>query len=122
MRDDSDKLDRFSRAFSSHTAGCRRECKCGRVFYDASGSNGWDWSDGEFETLSASKATALYYAVETLVLEGVEYVSDCDCWHHLAKKFIQWIDTYNHQIAAYLNGEQAHAEAAAKVMPTVKAK
>jgi hypothetical protein len=120
MQTEENKLDRFSEAFSSGGAGCRRQCECGRVFYDT--DNGWDWGEGELEALQANKeATPLSYAVSTMILEGREYARDCNCWHTRASKVIEWLDSHNREIARYLNGEQAYALAHAKEMPTVKA-
>lgn len=116
---DAEKLKRFSRAFT-HVSGCRRTCACGKVYYE--NSDEWSWDEGELEALlDDPKAVALPHAVGSFQISGRDYVRDCDCWHGMAHDLIGFLDAYSHEIAAYLNGEKAHATAAAKSMPTVDA-
>ena len=109
------KLDRFGRAFSSGSGGCRRTCECGREFYNPSG--GWDWEPGELEKLDKGTAQSLDWTVGTIILEGTEYVEDCDCWHPRAEKIMAFLDANAAAIADYLNGEKADARAGAQWMP-----
>jgi len=115
-----DKLENFERAFTTCVSGCRQRCHCGREFFDNANS-GYDWAEGELEKLlDDPKATALDYAVETIIVEGREYVSDCDCWHARAAVLIGFIDSHARGIAAYLNREKRRLEALAEHAPTVE--
>lgn len=111
-------LETFERAFTSHCAGCLRQCECGRQFYDA--DNIYSWEEGELEKLLADpKAVALEYAVETMSLEGREYVLDCSCWHERAKHIKGFIDSHARSIAEYLKLEKERKQRLADESPTV---
>lgn len=116
-KEDHDRLENFVRAFSSGGGGCRHECHCGRQFYNPDG--GWDWNEGEIEQLEKSKATALEWSVGTIVLEGVEYVADCDCWHQKAKGCMNWISHHSHAVAEFLTKEKRRLEEVAANAPVV---
>jgi len=114
----AEKIERFVRAFGNAGAGCRRECECGRVFYNDDPS--WDFEPGELEELRADpKASSMIHSVSSFYLEGKEFAVDCDCWHERALQIMAFIDGHNGQIAAYINACAADALAAAKRMPTV---
>lgn len=113
-----EKRENFERAFSGGGGGCRRECKCGREFYNP--DRLWSWEDGEIEALQSRGATSLDYTVSTLFFEGSEYVMDCDCWHERAAKIIQWMDGHAGEIAEYLSLEKERKTSLAKHSPTVR--
>lgn len=102
----NEQLDNFARAFTSHTSGCRRDCECGRTFWDAS-ANGWDWEDNEIEALIADKnATAVDYFVGSLIIYGKEYCADCSCWHETANKIIDWLDHNSRSVIEFWDLEK----------------
>lgn len=95
---EGERLDNFERAFSDHTAGCRRTCNCGRTFFD--GAQTYDWDDGELEALRANPtARELQYAPGDMSFEGRVFVNACDCWHARATLMAEWIDHHGHQIS-----------------------
>jgi len=98
------RFDNFQEAFRSGCSGCRRECECGKVYYNPDG--GWDWNEGELEDLEKYNAIALDYTVGTLVIDGEEYVTDCDCWHEKAKKIIAWMERNKYAFVEYLQLEK----------------
>lgn len=113
----SDKFENFVAAFHSSSGGCRRTCVCGTEFYNPGG--GWDWNEDELEDLAKSDATALEYTVETIIMDGKEYVVDCECWRDRAAKLMAAIDAYAPQIAEYLTLEKARKLHEAEISPTV---
>lgn len=114
----SEKLENFERAFSGHSAGCRRRCDCGRQYYD--GVQGYDWEEGELEALEAdSEAVRLEYAPGDLMFEGAQYVDACDCWHKRAEQIMRFIDGHAVQIAEYLTLEKKRKQATADASPVV---
>jgi hypothetical protein len=114
-----DKLETFERAFADSTAGCVRECDCGRVFYD--GYNSYDWEEGEKERLKADKsATRVEYSVGDISFDGGQYVDACDCWHKKAESLMAWLDSHAHKCAKYLNLEKKRLQRLADRAPTVE--
>lgn len=106
-------------AFDSHCSGCRRECVCGRVFWDNYNS-GYTWEDGELEELEKNpKATPIGHSIGVVIFEGREYVMDCDCWHKRAEQIMGFIDYHAVEIAKYLTLEKERKQEAADVSPTV---
>ncbi len=119
MNPTPEDLQTFERAFTSSLAGCVRTCVCGRTFYDW--CNSYDWEEGEKEKLEADpKATGVDYSVETIIFEGKEYCSDCDCWHERARKLIAWMEQHDHRIAAWLTLEKQRKQAEADASPVVE--
>jgi hypothetical protein len=115
----TDKLDNFIQAFSSHTGGCRRTCHCGKEFWD--NTNGYDWEPGEVEALEKDPAArALAYSVSTISLEGREYVMDCICFHERAEQVMRFIDGHAQAIAEYLTLEKKRKQRIADEAPTVE--
>lgn len=116
------QMENFIRAFSSGGNGCRFECKCGRLFYDT-GNDDWDWVPGELESLyemsKAGKATALDYSVGTIILEGVEYAADCECWRDRALKIMAWLDANIRAVAQWINLEKDRRQFEASQAPFV---
>lgn len=99
-------LRSFEDAFDSHCCGCRRECECGTIFWD-SYNDGYDWDDGEREALEANpNARSLRYSVGTIILDGREYVMDCDCWKKKAARIIGWLTQNAREVATFLNLEK----------------
>ena len=114
------KWENVERAFSSASAGCRRECACGKQFWDYS-DNSWDWNPGEQQDLrNDPKAIGVNHSVGTIFFEGEEYVTDCTCWHERVRKVIDYIDRNSHAIARYLNLEKQRKQREADNAPTVK--
>ncbi len=110
--------ENFERAFSTNSGGCRRVCECGREFYNPDG--GWDWSDGELESLESNDATALPYTVGEVAFEGKTYVNACNCWHKRADMLQNWINGHRHQIARFLSLEKKSKQAEADDAPIVE--
>ena len=95
--EEQEKIEIFEEAFRDHCTGSRRECDCGKMFYNSNG--GWDWEDGELEALEKSNtATDLDYSVGTLTFEGKEYCLDCSCWHKRALMIFRFVMTHNSPI------------------------
>lgn len=112
--------ENFERAFSTRSAGCVRDCACGRVFYNPNG--GWTWEDGEVEALAANpKATALEWACGEVEFEGATYAADCDCWHQRAVKVATWIISHAAEIAEFLSLERERKTNEAEMSPVVRA-
>ena len=107
--------DLFMDAFSSRSSGSRRQCNCGKVFFDES-NNGWTWDEGEFEELQLlhkekpNEYIALPYAVGTVVLNGLETVMDCPCWWPLANSIESFLINEGSSIADYLNARKRKLE------------
>lgn len=74
----------FREAFSSNGSGCRRECQCGRIWFDGDGS-GYTWDPGEFEMLcklsksSPDHCVEVRHSVPTYYFKDTEIVWDCAC-------------------------------------------
>lgn len=115
------KIENFERAFSGNSAGCRRTCDCGLVFFH-NDETGYDWEPGEFEQLSHlnSKAISLDYCPSEIRFEGKEYVNACECWLPRAEKIMVFIDGHARQIAEYLTLEKKRKQAIANASPTVE--
>ena len=111
-------IENFERAFSLNTAGCRRQCACGKTFYHDNESD-YDWEDGEFEELENSDAVALDYSVGDIGFEGREYVNACDCWHERSASIMNFIDAHSTSIAKYLNSERERRISEAEYTPVV---
>ena len=110
----------FEIAFTSGGSGCRRTCACGVEFYDT-GNAGYSWEEGEFDALQADpKAIPLPYSVGTIIVEGTEFVRDCDCWKNRGEEMMRWMDRNAVQIAAYLTLEKRRLTELAKRFPTVE--
>lgn len=112
-------LESFEEAFAIPSSGCRRQCACGREFYNPDPSS-WDFEEGELEALAASEATALGWSVQALYLEGAEYVIDCDCWRPKAARVVAWLRQHDREVAAFLTEEKRRRERAAETSPVVE--
>jgi hypothetical protein len=117
---DQSKLNSFIDAFDSHGGSCHRNCECGRQFFDDY-NGGYTWNDGELEALQANpEVTALQHSVGSILLEGREYVMDCDCWHARAERVIGWLDNHASEIAEYLSLEKKRKQKLADESPVVE--
>lgn len=112
-------LETFITGFSMNSSGCRRTCHCGREFFDGA-NDGWTWEDGELEHLRESKATELPYSVEGILLEGREYVSDCDCWRKRGRQIKAFLDHNAHGICRYFEEEKKRKQREADSAPVVE--
>lgn len=109
----------FESGFATRTSGAVRTCLCGRVFYNPSG--GWDWEDGELDSLEADpKATGVDWACGEVRINGKTYARDCDCWHEQGRKILEFVLRYDEEIADFLNQVKAAKTAAADRAPSVK--
>ena len=114
----------FQTAFGDQSAGCRRDCACGRVHFDGSDSNGWTWDEGELENLRArreQKPEEYFewdYAVRAMIIDGNYFVMDCPCGYAVkAEKFIlQNAEAIKRYLVAWSKEMMAKAEA---INPTV---
>jgi hypothetical protein len=112
-------LENIERAFSTHMSSIYQRCDCGKEFFVGDPTE--DWNDGEFDQLSSNEnATALEHWPASLIISGVEYCADCDCWHEKAKSMKLWLDNHANQIAEYLNLEKQRKQMEANVAPVVK--
>lgn len=112
------KLQNFTVAFEIGGSSIQETCACGKIFYDA--SSDYDFEEGEFEALEANKeAIGCWHSIGRIAFEGKEYVSTCECWKPRAKQLMEYLDTYNHEIAAYLNAERKRKIEEAEALPTV---
>lgn len=116
MRDRT--IEFFEDAFNDGTAGCRRLCACGKEYYDAYNS-GYDWEDGEFDTLEEGDAIPIDHSIGDISFEGKTYAMPCDCWHDRARKILSFINGHSYQIAAYLNAEKKRKFEEAQYTPSV---
>ena len=106
----------FVDAFRTNGSGCRRQCACGKEYYDAYNSGCWD--DGEVESLEKNpNAFGRDYAVGEVIVAGKAYADACDCWHKRALEVMRFIDENAQSIATYLNAEKRRltAEAAGRL-------
>ena len=115
-----EKLNVFIKSFTSNSGGCRRTCFCQKEFYD-NFNEGYTWDEGELESLLENKnATPLNYSVESVIINGREYVSDCDCWHKIAEAIVTFLDNNSYAVAAYLTNEKKRKRDEADNSPTVE--
>lgn len=113
-------FDSFLRAFDGRVSGCRRDCECGREYFDNYNS-GYDWEPGELERLAANpNATPLGYAVSVIEFEGGHYVYDCPCWKPRARRIIAFLLGHDEQIANFLSEEKERRRAEADRSPVVR--
>lgn len=121
MKDDdfAEEMDSFERSFRDGVSGCRGDCACGREFYNPGDGGEWTWEDGEVETLAASNATSLPWAVSYITFEGATYVIDCDCWKNRARRLIAWMLGHDDKIAKFLTEEKQRKTRAAEHSPIV---
>lgn len=118
-RMNNDQLENFEQAFTSGMSGCVRTCYCGRVFYDV--ENHYDWEPGELEALKAdTKAKALPYSVGTIIVDEIEYVAECSCWHDQARRIVEWLCMNGHGVALFLTLEKKRKQRLADNSPTVE--
>ncbi len=105
--------ENFESAFSTHSGGIVRDCRCGRTFYRDDENEGWD--EGELERLRANpKATPLCHSIGSLVPEGREYVYNCDCWHKRVDSVMAFLDNHDQQIAEWFKLEKERKTKLAK--------
>jgi hypothetical protein len=86
------KLDNFTEAFRVGGIGETETCACGKEHKEA----------------------------RRIMLDGKEYVLECDCWQDKAKAIMRFIDSNSVGIAEYLNNERARKIEEAKNMPTIE--
>ena len=97
----------FEEIFDSGISGCRRDCACGRTYFDGNPQSGWGWEDGELERLRRQMAEHpdLYVetdcSVGTMIVNGYEVVYGCEC--NVAKKYETFLVNQAERIAKYLN-------------------
>ncbi len=105
-------LDNFRDAFNPGFGSYYGQCACGREFYNPTGD--WDVEESEWKLLEEDKeATALDWSVGHVEFEGTLYISDCDCWHKRAQAIMNFIDSHDSSIVAYLKKEKARKMAEA---------
>lgn len=99
----------FRQAFNSNSAGCRRECQCGRIWFDGDES-GYTWDPGEFEMLcklsksSPDHCVEVRHSVPTYYFKDTEIVWDCACQYSTrAAEFERTVMAQPKKVAALLN-------------------
>jgi hypothetical protein len=111
-------LRSFEDAFSDHGGSCRRQCRCGKEYFNPCGT--WDWAEGELEKLCNDKESiSLSHSVGGVVFEGTYYVEDCNCWHERAKRIMAFLDAHKDEIAAYFVSEKKRLHAEAEAIPAI---
>ena len=76
-------------------------------------------TSSEPSTAEAADAVAREWSIGTVILGGVEYVTDCKCWHAPALKCIEWMDENAYQVAEYLSLEKKRKQDEADRSPLV---
>lgn len=113
------QIDKFEEAFISYVGSCNRICNCGKEFYNDHWS--WGWADGELDALRADpNAVSIDTSVGLIMIDGKEYVPNCNCWHERAMQIINFINSHKHQIARYLNTEKEYQAKKVAMLPTVE--
>ncbi len=113
------KLEAFIDGFTDHGAGCRRQCYCGKNYYNGSGD--WDWEPGELEALEADKESiAIPHPIGCVYFEGREYAIDCDCWHNRARQIMGFLDSHKGRIAEYFAAEKKRLQALTDSVPVIR--
>lgn len=111
----------FIEAFELAGSSNSEICSCGKIYYDVSDMN--DFEEGELESYENNpKAVACDHSIGLLVFEGKEYVQNCGCWKFRANQIMDFIDSHNSGIAAYLNNERKRKIAEAEAIPVVSIK
>src|SRR5262245_33466468 len=112
----------MGKAFRGHVSGCRRDCECGIVYWDAF-NVGYDWEENEIEELqqleAQGKAKSLDHSVGVIELEGRYYVDGCRCWHERAVRVARWILAHGVPIAEFLKENKKLLMREAETAPTV---
>lgn len=110
----------FREAFTSNGAGCRRDCQCGRIWFEGD-ATGYTWDDGEFEKLTEmSKATPnlcveVHYSIPTYYFEDSEIVWDCKCFFsNKAAEFEHTVLAEAQRVARLLNSRAKQLRLAAE--------
>jgi hypothetical protein len=108
----------FEDGFRTRAAGAVRQCCCGRVFYNP--GNGWDWDEGELDSLAANpNATSVEWACGEVRIDGVIYAQDCTCWHERGLTILKWVLGHDEEIAQFLTNVKAAKTAEANRAPVV---
>lgn len=115
------QMDDFERAFRGNIVGFRRQCACGKEYFDCYDDNATD--DEELEEMKelalAGKIIAVDHAVGSVFLFGIEYVDCCDCWHEKAKEFARELDRHRSAIGKYYEFRRNSLNALAQSFPTI---
>lgn len=96
--------EEFEKAFSSHGGGYRRDCECGRQYFN---DGGWDWDEGELEHLRVMAENhpegyiELGWSCSGMEVGGEFIVYDCPCGR--AKTYEELFKRNAEGIADYLN-------------------
>lgn len=110
-------IENYERAFTLPRASRDERCNCGRIFFDGQ-NGGWDWEDGEYEKyLNDPNATVLTHSASAVMVQGTEYATDCDCWHEIATKVMNFLDANRHGIAEYFKLERERLQSQANSFP-----
>jgi hypothetical protein len=102
----------------------RTDCACGTTFFNNEDED-LDWDPGELEGLREraqkqdGKTIGLEGSVGTIILDGVEYVSQCSCWHELGDAKIRELDRKKYQVAQYYAYEKQRLQKKADAVPVI---
>jgi len=112
-------IEVFEEAFSMNSSGCMETCACGKTFVDV--ENQWDWVENELELLCADpKTIQLNYGVQRIQAQGVWYVIDCDCWHPVAQKIMNFLISHDLEIAKFFKLEKERRQRMADEVPEIE--
>ena len=115
------KLENFHRAFRLSISSIRQACRCGVTYFNYTETGGWE--TGEFEKLVAMEkskhARSVDYNIGVVVIDGIEYVDACSCWHDHAGQMMRIIDGNANGIARYLTVERERKIRGARLSPVV---
>lgn len=91
----------FEGSFSDPWSGCQGLCDCGKEYYDT--YNYYDWEKGEIDALENRGAIRIPHAIGSVSFLGKTYINVCECWFPKRDALISFLDSYDCQIADYIN-------------------
>jgi hypothetical protein len=105
----------FADGYSSQSLGC----SCGNMFYTYESEGGFHKGEyGALENSNHAFCTGNNWP-SRLIIGGVDYVKECECWHNKAMLIKEILDSHPHGIAEYINEQKDNAIEKAIAMPTV---
>jgi len=94
-------IDNFKKAFDLNTQSLTEQCSCGESFHHPDKLL-WNYDENESDFL-ASTSIEVQHPIRKINLDGIEYVSDCSCWHNKANQISKFIENNAVGISKYLN-------------------
>jgi len=113
-----EQLDNFEQAFSSGTGGCSSTCPCGKKYFDDFNDYDSEW-EVEKKKLRLAKAVPLEHSVGGVIIDGVQYVDACECWHARAERIVMFLGKNGRAVAKFLTLEKERKRREAENSPVV---